>query len=210
MPVSTSNEGGSIITDEFAWLFWCFLCLSRDLGGFSKDSKSLVILRFSSLIKPPKREKKNKVFGEKGPENHPKAQNRILAETLEILREEGKNAPKRKEFLGTKKKSQKKGEDNTGALRARAIRNDSRESIRANHSRLKPLFLFRKILVSVKFCPQFWGRKWVRQFYGRLEFLLSFCRKISMSIKFLVLGGGHFGFGGGGSADFILWARGFF
>ena len=31
-----------------------------------------------------------------------------------------------------------------------------------------------------------------------------------MSIKFLVLGlGGYFGLGGG-SADFILWARGFF
>ena len=28
------------------------------------------------------------------------------------------------------------------------------------------------------------------QFYGRLEVLLSFCRKTSMSIKFLVLGGG--------------------
>ena len=27
---------------------------------------------------------------------------------------------------------------------------------------------FRKILVSVNFCPQFWGRKWVRRFYGRL------------------------------------------
>ena len=35
------------------------------------------------------------------------------------------------------------------------------------------------------FRPQFWGRKWVRQFYGHLEFLLSFCRKTSMSIKFL-------------------------
>ena len=31
-----------------------------------------------------------------------------------------------------------------------------------------------------------------------------------MSIKFLVLGGGISGLGGGGGADFILWARGFF
>ena len=33
-----------------------------------------------------------------------------------------------------------------------------------------------------------------------------------MSIKFRVLGGGILGLGGGGrgSADFILWARGFF
>ena len=45
---------------------------------------------------------------------------------------------------------------------------------------------------------KFWGRKWVRLFYGRLEFLLSFCRKTSMSIKFLVLGGGILVFWGGG------------
>ena len=36
--------------------------------------------------------------------------------------------------------------------------------------------------------------KWLRQFYARLEFLLSFCRKTSMSIKFLVLGGGILGY----------------
>ena len=64
------------------------------------------------------------------------------------------------------------------------------------HSCVK--FLKKKILVSVKHsCPQFWGRKWLRQFYGRLEFLFSLCRKTSMSIKFLVLGGGGFGVGGG-------------
>ena len=48
--------------------------------------------------------------------------------------------------------------------------------------------------------------------YGRLEFLRSFCRKTSMSIKFLVLGGGgsiFFGFGGG-SADFIFRGAGIF
>ena len=27
------------------------------------------------------------------------------------------------------------------------------------------------------FCPQFWGRKWLRQFYGRLEKMRSLCRK---------------------------------
>ena len=61
------------------------------------------------------------------------------------------------------------------------------------------VFKVQKVLVSVNFfCPKFWGRKWVRQFYGRLEFLLSFCRKTSMSIKFLVLwGGGYLGFCGG-------------
>ena len=44
-------------------------------------------------------------------------------------------------------------------------------------------------------CPQLWGQKWLRQFYGRLEKMRSFGRKTSMSIKFLVLrGGGYFGF----------------
>ena len=39
-------------------------------------------------------------------------------------------------------------------------------------------------------CPQFWGRKWLHPFYGRLERLRSFCRRNPMPIKFLVLGGG--------------------
>ena len=63
------------------------------------------------------------------------------------------------------------------------------------------------------FCPQFWGRKWLHQFYGHLEKMPSFCRKTSMSIKFLVFGGGgNFGFflGGGGSADFIFMGAGIF
>ena len=48
-------------------------------------------------------------------------------------------------------------------------------------------------------CPQFWRRKWLRQFYGRLEKLRSFCSKTSMPIKFLVFGGWYFGsFAGGG------------
>ena len=42
-------------------------------------------------------------------------------------------------------------------------------------------------------CPpgeKFWGWKWLRQFYGRVEEVHSFCRKTAMPIKFLVLGGG--------------------
>ena len=39
-----------------------------------------------------------------------------------------------------------------------------------------------------------------------------FLQEKPMSIKFLALGGGNFGFffGGGECADFILWAQGFF
>ena len=49
-------------------------------------------------------------------------------------------------------------------------------------------------------------------FVGCLEFLCSFCRKTSISIKFLVLGGGVFWVlgGGGGSADFIFMGAGIF
>ena len=61
------------------------------------------------------------------------------------------------------------------------------------------------------FCPQLWGRKRVRRFYGRLEFLLSFCRKTWMPIKFLVLGGGGiWAFLGVGVPILFLWARAFF
>ena len=62
---------------------------------------------------------------------------------------------------------------------------------------------FRKILlVSVKFvCPQFWGQKWVRQFYGHLEKMRSFCRKNHVR-KIPLFWGGVLG--GGGSADFIF------
>ena len=31
--------------------------------------------------------------------------------------------------------------------------------------------------VPISFCPQFWGRRWPRDFYGRLGKLRSFCRK---------------------------------
>ena len=44
------------------------------------------------------------------------------------------------------------------------------------------------------FRPQFWGRKWLRQFYGRLAFFGSFCWKTPVPIKILLLGGGGFGF----------------
>ena len=47
------------------------------------------------------------------------------------------------------------------------------------------------------FCPQFWGRKWLCQFYGRLEKLRSFCRKTAMPIKFFVLGEVFWFWGGG-------------
>ena len=61
--------------------------------------------------------------------------------------------------------------------------------------------------VRKSFCPQFWGRKWLHQFYGRLEKCVLSEGKNPMSIKFRVLGrGGAFWFweGGGGSADFIF------
>ena len=60
-------------------------------------------------------------------------------------------------------------------------------------------------------CPQFWGRKWLRQFYGHLENAF-FLQEKPMSIKFLILGGGgYFGFwGGGGGADFIFMGAGIF
>ena len=53
--------------------------------------------------------------------------------------------------------------------------------------------------MSVKVvCPPFSCRKWLCQFYGRLGFFGSFCKKTSMPIKFLVLGGGgYFWFWGG-------------
>ena len=50
---------------------------------------------------------------------------------------------------------------------------------------------------------------WLRQFYGRLEKCVLSAGK-SMSIKFLVLGGGSLGLGGGGVPILFLWARGFF
>ena len=45
--------------------------------------------------------------------------------------------------------------------------------------------------MSIIFCPRFWGRKWPRQFYGRLGFFGSFCWKSPVPIKFLLLGEGE-------------------
>ena len=64
--------------------------------------------------------------------------------------------------------------------------------------------------------PQFQGREWLRQVYGRLGFFPFFCWETSMPMKFLVLGaGGLFGFfggvgGGGWSANSIFMGVGIF
>ena len=56
------------------------------------------------------------------------------------------------------------------------------------------------------FCPQFWGRKWLRQFDGRLEQLRCFCRKTLHTHKIPRFGGGGgnlvFVGGGNGREDF--------
>ena len=60
------------------------------------------------------------------------------------------------------------------------------------------------------FCPQFRGRKWLRQFYGHLEKCVLSAGK-ALSIKFRVLGGGGvfwvFGGGGGECRFFFMGAR---
>ena len=53
------------------------------------------------------------------------------------------------------------------------------------------------------FCPQFWGRKRLRQFYGRLEKCALSAGKTCVH-KIRRLRGGVFGFFGGASADFIF------
>ena len=60
--------------------------------------------------------------------------------------------------------------------------------------------------VRKNFCLQFWGRKWVRQFYGHLEKCVLSAGE-TMSVKFPFFGGG---FAGGGVPILFLWARGFF
>ena len=52
-------------------------------------------------------------------------------------------------------------------------------------------------------------RKWVQQFYGRLEKCVLSARK-TMSINSSFQGGGILGLGGGGVPILFLWARGFF
>ena len=69
-----------------------------------------------------------------------------------------------------------------------------------------PPHKFRIILVSVNVCPQFWGRKWLHQFYGRLEKMRLFCRKnhVREIPRFFWGGGGYFGFFGGGVSILFL------
>ena len=89
-----------------------------------------------------------------------------------------------------------------------------RGHIRQNHPFTKPSFCQKNLCVRKKYCPQFWGWKWLCQFHGRLENLRSFCRKTSMRpmpVTFLVLGGVfRVLFSGGGEVPILfLWARGF-
>ena len=56
------------------------------------------------------------------------------------------------------------------------------------------------------FCPQFWGREWLRQFYGRLEkCVLSAGKPHAHKIPRLTEGGGYFGFFFWGGGE--VWAR---
>ena len=49
-----------------------------------------------------------------------------------------------------------------------------------------------------KICPQFWGRKWLRQFYGRLQKCALSAGKAHVHKIPPFRGGGILGFGGGG------------
>ena len=62
----------------------------------------------------------------------------------------------------------------------------------------------------LNYCPQFWGRKWVRQFYGRLEKCVLSAGKNHVHKIPRFRGGSILGFGGGGVPILFLWARGFF
>ena len=67
--------------------------------------------------------------------------------------------------------------------------------------------------MSVKFLSAVLGPEMGASILWTPGKMRSFCRKKNpMSIKFLVLGGGILGFGGGGGGAPILflWARGFF
>ena len=63
--------------------------------------------------------------------------------------------------------------------------------------------------MSVKFfCPQFWGRKWLRQFYGRLEKCTLSAGKTQVHKIPRFGGGGVLGFGGaGGECRFYFYGR---
>ena len=57
------------------------------------------------------------------------------------------------------------------------------------------------------FCPQFWGRKWLHQFYGCLEkYVLSAGKTHAHKIR--VLGVGYSGsLGGGGEVPILFYGR---
>ena len=57
-------------------------------------------------------------------------------------------------------------------------------------------------------CPQFWGRKWLRQFYGHLGKIALLSAGKTHVRKIPPFRGG--GVGGGGSADFIFMGAGIF
>ena len=70
---------------------------------------------------------------------------------------------------------------------------------------LTSLTKFREIPVSVNFCPQFWGRKWPRQSYGRLENCILSAGKPQVHKIPRFRGGGVFWFfWGGGKCRFIF------
>ena len=69
----------------------------------------------------------------------------------------------------------------------------------------------RKILVSIKFVSAILGPEMAAPILWIPGKMPAFCRKTSMSIKFLVLGGGgDFGLGGGGKCRFYFYGRGDF
>ena len=64
------------------------------------------------------------------------------------------------------------------------------------------------LLVSVKVVsPQFWGRKWVRQFYGRLEKCVLSAEKTHVHKIPRFGGGGILGLAGGGECPFYFYGR---
>ena len=65
--------------------------------------------------------------------------------------------------------------------------------------------IFRKILVSVKFLSAILGPEMAAPILWAPGCVRSAGKTVS--IKFLVLGGGYFGFGGGGSADLFFYGR---
>ena len=81
----------------------------------------------------------------------------------------------------------------------------------ASEKKIASLAIFRKILVSVKFVSAILGPEMAAPILWTPGKMRSFCRKTHVH-KILVLGGGYFGFGGGGGEVPILflWARGFF